>query len=1006
MKLWVRLLLGITLLAGVLAIAQPVLAAGETYTWSGYDEIVADGGDLTERVVFKRVANPGIIPDTVEMVLNGALIVKVGSEQCTFPASLYVHKDGTVQFWRPKPYPDTVGQTGGIPNCSKLHPDVIASYHGDWLTVGGDRGANPTRPETDAEKSVRIDLHPSQPFSTAPPSTAITIKRNGAVVVQLTVPVQEDVGAVKYPPDQTPAFYLGQTTLEAPEEKVEYEICDTVVIPTCQKFIKERYKPLTLTYGTRFERPHEKQIEVHVVTPFKRPCGSSFTANPILVEITGPNGQKQSKETEVVRSEPNANEAGQICDVDGEVTSTVTFENVDPGTWKACVAGNQCKDVQKELGEKAEVTIRSEPEVVMAENQPVCTTGSGLAGALAWILCPLTALIAGATAFIEQNIILPYLTVSPLTTNADNPVYIAWQGLRNIANVFFVVVFLMAILSIGFSRYGVKRTLPRVAIVAIGINLSYFVVAFIIDVFNIFGAGVGQLVMSVLQQGGAGAQNVDPSAGQFWALGGAAVLALIVKAGPVIGWLFGMFAAAFLIILATVLVLIIRQMLILFLVMISPLAILLWLLPGTEDYFTKWRQLLFQLLMMYPLIVLLFASGKILGALLGTPNYTLVGEDTAASADVAEVIRVIFQFLAQTFPLVLLPFTFKLSGRGIARMSDAIHGFTQRGARRATKGIKNSKAGQFVGAKLANRRTRLASSPPNTRGINAINPLAWKRRAGRAVRSNYAFNKATGGLGSYLDRDNARARRDMENQVKQNLRGDLPAAFALADAGGNRRKLASIIKNGRTSDGTMLDLSSRQNLQQMLNDNTYKGALVASAVGETLANTSQITAGSYENLTNMANADGAEARDEFIAEQNKANDKNGFSNLGQAAWGQRADGTVGFKQFAPEFGLKSASQVYSGLRLRDTSKYVLNDQAMVQQIQAHATTTQGRAGIMREAAHMASDDQRAHLAGAMHGWVMRTKADGTQERDIQATLGQQAFQDDLQTARDEIARGR
>jgi hypothetical protein len=332
-----------------------------------------------------------------------------------------------------------------------------------------------------------------------------------------------------------------------------------------------------------------------------------------------------------------------------------------------------------------------------ANNEKVCTTGDGLSGALAWVLCPAVQLIASATNFFENNIIIPFMTVSPLTTNADNPIYILWQDIRNFANVGFIIFFFIVIFSqatsIGLSNYGIKRILPKMAFVVVGVNLSYFVVAFVIDAFNIFGAGISQLVLAALEQAKTTQLNTGTDAGavrSIFTLGGAALLTIVVTGGAAIGWFFSFLGLALLVVVVVVIVLVVRQMAIIMLVIVAPVAILMYMLPNTENYYNKWRKTLTQLLMMYPMIVLLFAAGKIFGVILQQPDFKLAGD--GVSEPVAQAIRVILQFVVYVVPLVFLPATFAASGAIMGRAYGFLHnartkGLAQKGGKAFNEGV-------------------------------------------------------------------------------------------------------------------------------------------------------------------------------------------------------------------------------------------------------------------------------------------------------------------------------
>lgn len=98
--------------------------------------------------------------------------------------------------------------------------------------------------------------------------------------------------------------------------------------------------------------------------------------------------------------------------------------------------------------------------------------------------------------------------------------------MRNVANVIFIILLVMVILSqvsnIGIDNYGIKRTLPRLLIAIILINISYYICAIVIDITNIAGSSVNKVLSAV-------AMPVNPKMGA-WAVvtdvvlaGGAAV---------------------------------------------------------------------------------------------------------------------------------------------------------------------------------------------------------------------------------------------------------------------------------------------------------------------------------------------------------------------------------------------------------------------------------------------------------------------------------------------------
>ncbi len=569
--------------------------------------------------------------------------------------------------------------------------------------MNGTRPTDPNAPERPEEKLVTVTVEAPDPQSTAPKTDTVYIyTTDGRKIATQTAPFTKDSGLANWPPDQTPVSLKVTFTLDPGD----YIVCDTYVAKQCsaarstadQKFTKVKYKPLFLSIGTQYQTPDKKRINGHVNYIINAPCGSTISVDPVGVELTGPGGKAYNKQTNAGQATPVPGENGAICTKQVSVGLDVTFDDMPPGTYKACATGAECVTFEKKDGEAASFTLTINADPQAPPDQKVCTSGGGIAGALAWIICPAVQLIASATNFFENNIIIPFMTVSPLTTNGDNPIYIIWQDFRDLANVGFIFFLFISIFSIIFSRYGLKRVLPRLLIVAIGINLSYFVVAFVIDAFNIFGAGVSQLVLAALHQAGTTQLNTGTSAGSvrsIFVLGGAVLLTVILTAGAALGWLFSFIGLAALVIVVVVMVLIARQIAIIVLVMVSPLAILFYLLPNTEAYFKKWRHMLIQLLMMYPMIVLLFASGKIFGVLLQQPDFNIAGD--GVSDEVAQSVRVILQFLVYVIPLAFLPATFALSGalmeRGIGLLKNArLRGAVQKPGESFREGVVKPKA--------------------------------------------------------------------------------------------------------------------------------------------------------------------------------------------------------------------------------------------------------------------------------------------------------------------------
>ena len=776
-----RVILGVAMLAVVASVilhARPVAAGdnNETYTWVDYRTIKISGGDtVTDDVSrkFPQLNRASLSVDQGGAGLTGDQIglfgansyINVNGKKCVLSYKLYIYKDTTKgSLWAPPPYkPSNSAVPKGYPDLCENNPETYSylqsHFHDQFVTISGTRPGNPSAPERPEEKTFRVTVLAPDPLSSVPATDTIYIYTGDGKtqLKSLSGPFQDDSGQADWPPEQTPASLV--VTFQDLDPG-NYIVCDTYVAKNCtdpsklapgQKVTKKKYEPGHTTIGAQYQTPDKKRINVHVNYNLKVPCGSSVDVNPVMVEVTGPTGDNSKvvdKQTNAGHASANVpGETNALCTKKVSVGLDVVFDDVAPGEYKICTTGAPCVTATKNDGEALNVTLEITTEQTPPPDQKVCTSGDGVAGVLAWIICPATQLIASATEFFENNIIIPFMTVSPLTTNNSNPVYILWQNFRDVANVGFVILLFISIFSIALSKYGLMRVLPRLLIVALGINLSYFVVAFIIDAFNIFGAGISQLITAALQQAGTTQLNTGTSAGavrSIFTLGGAALLTILLSGGAALGWLFSFLGLAALVVVMVVIVLIIRQLAIIVLVVLSPIAILLYLLPNTEGFFKKWRQLLLQLLIMYPMIVLLFAAGKIFGIILQQPDFKIGGD--GVSDGVGQAVRVILQFLVYVIPLVFLPATFAASGvlmsKGYALLANnkRFRQWAQRPGQALTENVVKPKRQELI-TRAARRGGRIGQLAGMGMRRN-FKREQRERELGRA-RQEYLSNQAT-----------------------------------------------------------------------------------------------------------------------------------------------------------------------------------------------------------------------------------------------------------------------
>lgn len=234
-------------------------------------------------------------------------------------------------------------------------------------------------------------------------------------------------------------------------------------------------------------------------------------------------------------------------------------------------------------------------------------------GALGWVVCPVMNKISEAVDWLYGKI-EDILIINPITTQDGSPIYEIWKYCLGVTNVVFIIFFLVVIYSQitgwGITNYGVKKALPKLIVMAIMVNISFLLCSILVDLSNIAGNGLRGLFESVET---AAAQSAGIKAGSTSAITMAKVYtsiaggtALTIGAGAIafdfgLIWMLIPTALGAIVAVVTGLITIaLRQAVVVLLVMISPLAFVSSILPNTEDLFKKWKKLLTQMLVFYP----------------------------------------------------------------------------------------------------------------------------------------------------------------------------------------------------------------------------------------------------------------------------------------------------------------------------------------------------------------------------------------------------------------------
>lgn len=315
-----------------------------------------------------------------------------------------------------------------------------------------------------------------------------------------------------------------------------------------------------------------------------------------------------------------------------------------------------------------------------------------------------------------------------------------WTNFLPIANLLFAVVFVIVIYSTatgqGLTNYSIKKILPRLIIVAVGVNVSFYLCAILADLINIVAVGIPDLIFTPVWQ-----ESVDGMSGAVSEIQG--VIGGIF--GVVLVFLMGMVAVVAL--LVTVIALVARQLILSMLVVISPLAVVCAVLPSTQKWFEKWAKAYIQLLAVYPMFMLVWA---------GVRWFQIVGiEELMNTTTFGTIIGFLVRCVAPIIPAVAIYPLLKMSGGVMGKLTGAIDKSPL-----GTQGALGKKAGETD----ARRRESFASGRyggplTNNRLVNSLRSRgkmtdAANKEARQASDAEYEARQSGIGADGQYDENN------------------------------------------------------------------------------------------------------------------------------------------------------------------------------------------------------------------------------------------------------------
>lgn len=347
---------------------------------------------------------------------------------------------------------------------------------------------------------------------------------------------------------------------------------------------------------------------------------------------------------------------------------------------------------------------------------------------IGYIICPFMNFLADSMDKLF-SVLQRFLNVEPIATDTEGSLYKTWSYMLALANVAFVIGFLVIIYSYisnqGVKQYDLRGIIPRLIIAAVLINSSYFICALAVDISNIAGDNLQDIFNNIRQDmlPNDVASNTSWSQAATFILSGgtigaiAATGAVVVSGGAALTLLIPLITTAAIAILVVVVVLAARQALITVLIITAPIALAAFILPSTQKFFDKWKNLFMTMLIMYPMFSILFGGSQLASAII------------AQNARSMEVV--LFAMFIQVMPLVITPFLIKFSGNLLGRIAGMVNN--------PAKGL-GDRANNWGTQKRSEAKDR-RRNPENNKGFMKTPGIALSQKMDRRRRKREGMQK-------------------------------------------------------------------------------------------------------------------------------------------------------------------------------------------------------------------------------------------------------------------------
>ncbi len=299
----------------------------------------------------------------------------------------------------------------------------------------------------------------------------------------------------------------------------------------------------------------------------------------------------------------------------------------------------------------------AEPEEEEPTNIREECISSGAAKSLGWIVCPVMLFMADSAEDIygwlqdKLEVNTDLLDESMTGGQATHDAWHIFQGFANIAfGILLMVVVISQISGIGITNYGIKKILPKLIVTAVIVNISYYLCLILVDVSNIVGSSILNLLTNMgpdlptevaeaspLASAGMTALTAVPIA--LALVGG--VIAVVLNPAILLGLLVSLIGL-FISLMTLLVMLSAREAIIVVLIVVSPLAFVCYMLPNTKKIFDRWLKISEGMLLLYPVCGLLIGGGNFVSKLLMNAGQATEGFAPAFTALLVGIVPIFF----------------------------------------------------------------------------------------------------------------------------------------------------------------------------------------------------------------------------------------------------------------------------------------------------------------------------------------------------------------------------